>query len=139
MIVYFNSQFMPKNRVKVSPDDRGFLFADGAYEVIRAYNGKLFKIDHHLIRMARSLRELRIESPGSETFKEIAEQLIRDNNLQDGGALVYIQVTRGAAPRQHVFPGSDTPPTVYAYASSFQPSPEKLAHGVKIKLVSDIR
>jgi D-alanine transaminase len=139
MIVYFNNQFMPKNRVKISPDDRGFLFADGAYEVIRAYNGKLFEIDRHLKRMARSLRELRIESPGSETFKEVAEQLIRDNNLQDGEALVYIQVTRGVAPRQHVFPGNDTPPTVYAYASSFQPSLEKLAYGVKIRLVPDIR
>ncbi|MFC1975837.1 D-amino-acid transaminase [Chloroflexota bacterium] len=139
MIIYFNGQFMLKNEVKVSPDDRGFLFADGAYEVIRAYHGNLFKIDRHIERMARSLRELRIKGPEHEIFKDVAEQLIQNNDLLDGEALVYLQVTRGAAPRRHAFPGSDTPPTVYAYASPFQPFPEKLTHGVRIILVPDIR
>ena len=139
MIVYFNGQFMPKNEVKISPDDRGFLFADGAYEVIRAYHGKLFKIDRHIERMTRSLRELRIKEPEQEIYEDVAEELIQNNDLLNGEALIYIQVTRGAAPRRHAFPGSDTPPTVYAYASPFQPFPERLTHGVKITLVPDIR
>ena len=68
MIVYFNTQFIPKEEVKISPDDRGFLFADGAYEVIRVYNGQLFQLDRHLQRMARSLRELGIDGPSPATL-----------------------------------------------------------------------
>ena len=59
MIVYLNGDFIPKEEARLSPDDRGFLFADGAYEVFHAYDGRLFKADRHLARMARSLRELR--------------------------------------------------------------------------------
>jgi D-alanine transaminase len=139
MIVYFNDHFIPKEEVKIFPDDRGFLFADGAYEVIRAYNGKLFRADSHLQRLARSLRELRLDGPDKENFRDIAEQLVQDNKLEDGEVLVYIQVTRGVAPRRHAFPGNDTPSTVYVTATPFQPPHAEMKQGVKIILVPDIR
>jgi D-alanine transaminase len=139
MIAYFNNQFIPKEEVKISPDDRGFLFADGVYEVIRAYKGKLFKVDAHLQRMERSLRELGLDGPNEEKFRNIAEQLIQDNELENGEALVYIQVTRGVAPRRHAFPGNDTPSTVYVTATPFQPPHAEMKQGVKIILAPDIR
>jgi len=139
MIVYFNGRFGPKEDVKVSPDDRGFLFADGAYEVILSYRGRLFRTEDHLERMARSLREIRIEGPGKENLREIAEGLVRHNDVSDEDALLYIQVTRGVAPRKHSFPDKPTPPTVYACVSPFQAPQEKREHGVRVILVPDIR
>ena len=139
MIVYFNEEFIPKEKVIISPDDRGFLFADGAYEVIRSYEGKLFKLDEHLKRLARSLRELRITYSGINELKKVAEKLIRINNLSEGQALIYIQVTRGKAPRTHFFPKEKTIPTVYVAASVFHYDPQKLVKGIKIILVPETR
>jgi D-alanine transaminase len=139
MIVYFNKRFIPKEDVNISPDDRGFLFADGAYEVIRSYNGKLFRAEDHVERMKRSLRELRINGAETEDFQGIAQKLIQDNGLENTDASVYIQVTRGAAPRKHTFPETPVPPTVYVAASPFDPPEDKWKNGVKVILVPDIR
>ncbi len=139
MLVYFNGRFMPKEEVRLSPDDRGFLFADGVYEVLHSYGGKLFRAEDHLARMARSLREVRIVGPDAETLGEIAARLIHVNDLAGGDAVIYIQVTRGAAPRRHAFPEPDIPPTVYAFAYPVQRSQEKWDNGVKVILVPDIR
>ena len=139
MIVYFNGEFMPKNEVKISPDDRGFLLGDGAYEVMRSYNGFLFKAREHILRMDQSLEKLRLMNPFKGDIKGIGEKLIQDNNLQDSDATFYIQVTRGAAPRQHAFPDGEVSPTVYASVSAFQPPLKKREEGVKIILEPDIR
>ena len=117
MIVYFNQQFVPKAEVRIEPEDRGFLFADGVYEVIRSYRGKLFKAGEHIARLKRSLRFLRISIPEKVNFKEIGERLIEHNNLQDEDANIYIQVTRGPAPRKHVFPEEEIPATSRAIAA----------------------
>ena len=139
MIVYFNGHFIPKEDVKISPDDRGFLFADGVYEVIRSYDGRLFKAENHLNRMDRSLRELRIDGPDEESLRDIAEKLIPYNHFGDGDAVLYIQITRGVAPRRHSFPDKETRPTIYACPSPLQPPEEKWESGVKVILVPDIR
>ncbi len=139
MIVYFNGQFLPKEDVRVSPDDRGFLFADGAYEVVRAYSGKLFRLAAHLRRLENSLRALRISAPDSDRLGEVAAQLVERNGLTQGDAALYMQVTRGVAPRKHAFPPDDTLPTVYLVASPFHAPPERWEHGVRIILVPDIR
>lgn len=139
MIVYFDGQFLPKQDVCVSPDDRGFLLADGAYEVIRSYNGLLFKVTEHLTRLERSLRALRFTRLDVQRLGTVAEELLRRNNLDRGDAVLYIQVTRGVGPRTHVFPPPKTTPTVYLAAWPFRPSPEKWEHGVSIVLVPDIR
>jgi len=139
MIVYFNGCFLPKEDVKISPDDRGFLFSDGVYEVIRSYRGTFFHLDWHFQRLDRSLRGLQINSITSKHLLGIAERLIADNHLEHNDALIYIQITRGAAPRKHAFPTETVSPTVYASASSIQVSPEKWERGVKIILLPDHR
>ena len=139
MIVYLNGDFLPKEDARLSLDERGFLFADGAYEVFHAYEGRLFKADRHLARMARSLRELRIDGPATDRLGEIVETLIRWNDLSEGNAVVYLQITRGAAPRKHTFPAPETPPTVYATAFPHKPPLEKQTQGVRVILTPDIR
>jgi D-alanine transaminase len=139
MIVYFNGQFMPKSEVAISPDDRGFIFADGVYEVIRSYRGRLFKCDEHLERLAHALRELRIEGLEVRCLKDVGQRLIADNNLEMGDALVYIQVTRGAAPRSHEFPPAGTPPTVFVQAKTYLPRVEEQQNGASAILVPDQR
>jgi D-alanine transaminase len=139
MIVFFNHIFISKTEVKIEPDDRGFLFADGVYEVIRSYRGKLFKADEHIARLDRSLRYLRIDIPDKINFKNVSARLIEDDNLKDEDATIYIQITRGSAPRKHSFPEEDIPPTIYASASTFQRPEKKQAQGVKVILEPDNR
>jgi D-alanine transaminase len=139
MIVFFNHQFIPKTQVRIDPDDRGFLFADGAYEVIRCYRGKLFKADEHIARLKRSLGFLRINLPQQVNFQEIGSRLIEQNKLQDEDASIYIQVTRGSALRKHAFPDEDISPTLYVGVSSLQRPVEKQKQGVKVILVPDNR
>ncbi len=138
-IVYFNGRFLPKEQVHVSPDDRGFLFGDGVYEVLHAYSGRLFKAEEHFRRLGRSLSELRIGGVEAESLHEVAGELLRCNGLEEGQASLYVQVTRGVAPRKHAFPEPGTPPTVYLSASPFRPAPEKWEQGVKVILVPDTR
>jgi D-alanine transaminase len=139
MIVYFNDQFLPKEDVHVSPDDRGFLFADGVYEVVRSYNGKLFRLPEHMQRLENSLRGLRIIVPDIGKLQHVAAQLIQRNDLAHTDAALYVQITRGVAPRKHAFPPSDTPPTIYASAKPFLASPERAENGVRTILIPDIR
>lgn len=139
MIAYFNGRFVSKEDVKISPDDRGFLFADGVYEVIRSYGGRLFKIDDHLERLSRSLRELHMATAFLTHLKTVADQLMQRNNLENEDAALYIQITRGVAPRKHAFPGIETSPTVYISASALQPFHEEWEKGITIILVPDIR
>jgi len=139
MKVYFNDDIISKKEVKISPDDRGFLFADGVYEVIRCYHGKLFKAGDHFNRLDRSLRELRIKGPEMDQLRDIAEMLVTVNNLSTSDATVYIQITRGEAPRKHSFPDPKTSPTIYVSASPFHLAEENGKKGVKIILVPDIR
>jgi D-alanine transaminase len=111
--VYLNGQFVPREQAVISPDDRGFLFGDSVYEVVRWYGGYFFDMEGHMNRLRRSLNETRIGFKDVDSLPEIAEKLIHDNNLGDGCSLVYIQVTRGASPRNHAFPDPPVPPTVY--------------------------
>jgi Branched-chain amino acid aminotransferase/4-amino-4-deoxychorismate lyase len=136
---YFNGKFIPKNEVKISPDDRGFLFADGIYEVVRWYEGFFYDMESHLSRLKRSLRELRIIWPDSDMFPPIALDLRSEEKLSNQPAMVYIQVTRGEAKRTHSFPSPDVKPTVYAYAWGFVPDINLKETGIKVMLKEDIR
>lgn len=139
MIVYYNGKYLQKTDVAISPDDRGFLFADGIYEVIRAYRGKLFRCAEHFHRMANGLKELRIEGVEPNRFEEISHRLIAGNQLAGGDALIYMQVTRGAAPRSHEFPPAGTPPTIYVEPKPFQSPIEFQTNGVTAILAPDLR
>lgn len=139
MIVFFDGQFLPKDEVRISPDDRGFLFGDGVYEVVRVCGGRPFLMGEHLRRLRYSLGEVRISLTQVETLHDIARELIRRNDLAQGEASIYIQVTRGVAPRNHAFPTEPTAATLYVTASPFLPRPEKWEAGVAVILVPDIR
>ena len=139
MIAYFNGQYVSKEDVKISPDDRGFLFADGVYEVIRSYGGRLFNVDDHLSRLSHSLRELHMAPVSLAHLKTVVDQVIHRNNLENEDATFYIQITRGVAPRKHPFPDPETSPTVYVSASVLQPSPGEWETGIAIILVPDLR
>lgn len=139
MIAYFNGQYVSKENIRISPDDRGFLFADGVYEVIRSYGGRLFKMEDHLSRLSRNLRELQMTPVSTAHLKTVADQVLYRNNLENEDATLYIQITRGAAPRKHPFPDPVASPTVYVSASVLQPSPEEWETGIAIILVPDLR
>ena len=112
MLVYLNGEFLPHAEARVSIDDRGFLFADGVYEVIRVYGGRPYLLQEHLDRMAGGIQALEIPFDDFDRLRDVAFRLIEENGVDDEGN-IYIQVTRGAAPRKHAFPAADTPPTVY--------------------------
>lgn len=115
--VFLNGEFLPAGQARVSPMDRGFLFADGIYEVIPACGGVLFRLEEHLARLARSLRETRMANPHDTTgWTRLLEELVARNG--GGNQAVYLQVTRGTAPkRDHAFPGDDVTPTIFAMCS----------------------
>ncbi|HJQ53484.1 MAG TPA: D-amino-acid transaminase [Gemmatimonadaceae bacterium] len=123
-IVYVNGSFVPRAEARVSVEDRGFVFGDGVYEVIRAINGRLFASKFHNDRLRRSLDGIRITLSGGDTperFADIGRQLLKENDLVNGEATVYMQVTRGATTRVHNFPTSQIQPTVYISVARFTP------------------
>ena len=136
--VFFNGEYVPKSSVHLSPDDRGFLFGDGVYEVVRSYGGRIFAQDEHLKRLHRGLCELRIRGVDAADFATVTYELLERNGLATDDALVYMQVTRGAAPRRHAFPPAATAPTRYATAMPFQPKGDP-AVGVKVVTLPDTR
>ena len=138
-ITYFNGKYIPKEEVKISPDDRGFLFADGIYEVVRWYEGFFYDMESHLTRLRRSMRELRINWADSGVFPSVASELIKINKLENQPAMIYIQVTRGIARRTHSFPSSDLAPTVYVYAWGFVTEIQSKETGIKVMMKEDIR
>jgi len=140
MTVYFNGSFVPKDDVSISPDDRGFLFGDGVYEVARAVDGQFFRLDAHKKRLRRSLKAVRLfDAVDTAALWDNLGDLLARTDLDRGHAKVYLQVTRGAAPRQHAFPAPDTEPTIYAKATRHEPPVEQWEQGVKVILHPDQR
>lgn len=123
MIVYLNGQYVPATEAKVSVDDRGFLFADGVYEVIRVYDGRPFLAEPHYDRLRRGLAAIRITADPTDAIRTAAERLIDENDLRSGDATIYIQVTRGAAPRRHSFPDGNVTPTTFVTVKPFRQHP----------------
>ena len=141
-LVYLNGEVLPLSQAKVSVLDRGFIFGDGIYEVVPVYGRRLFRFDEHMARLARSLSKLRIPNPASRD-----EWLARCRTLVAAAAeataaedqLVYIQVTRGVAPRDHVMPPGLTP-TVFMMANPMKPATaEQRHHGVACTTARDFR
>jgi D-alanine transaminase len=141
-LCYLNGEYLPLDEAKVSVLDRGFIFGDGLYEGIPVYGRKLFRFDEHLARLGRSCAKLRIANPHNrEQWLERCRKLIAALH-EHGGAtdqLVYIQVTRGVAPRDHVMPPGIAP-TVFMMASPMRPaSGEQRHHGVACISARDFR
>ena len=141
-LCYLNGEYASLRDAKVSVLDRGFIFGDGVYEVVPAYSGKLFRFDEHMARLGRSLAKLRIPNPLKaeqwlERARRLATALMAQGNAAD--QLVYIQVTRGVALRDHVMP-PDIEPTVFMMASAMKPpSAEARHHGVACVTARDFR
>ncbi|MFL5559952.1 MAG: aminotransferase class IV [Gemmatimonadaceae bacterium] len=143
MHVFLNGHYVAARDASISPLDRGFLFGDGIYEVVRALDGKLIEAERHWARLGRSLRETRIERPlalGDDQVSEIALRLLEENGLMQGHAIVYLEISRGSvSPRTHHFPPAGTPPTVYASAAPFTPFDGARIAGVAVILAPDER
>jgi len=139
MIVYLNGHYLPKEQARISPDDRGFLFGDGVYEAVRSFDGHLFRAAAHWQRLRNSLVAIGMNGPSDAEVQKIAETLLEKNGLRSSEATVYVQVTRGVAPRKHSYPKPAVPPTVYAFAAPFKLPPEKSEAGVRVITVPDLR
>ena len=141
-IVYVNGRFLPRAEARVSVEDRAFVFGDGVYEVLRAINGRLFATRFHNDRLRRSLEGIRISldrENTAERFVEIGKQLLTENDLLQGEATLYMQVTRGATTRVHNFPPPDVPPTIYISVARFTPYREFAASGASAISHPDLR
>lgn len=139
--VFLNGEYLPKDQARLSVDDRGFVFGDGIYEVVRVIEGRIFAWAEHAARMTHGLGAVRIPFGASDVagLEAVCNRLVADNDLKAGEATVYMQVTRGAAPRTHYFPPAGTPPTVYAAASRFTPSRDMRDKGIKAITFPDFR
>lgn len=138
-ISYLNGQYLSHDEIKISPDERGFLFADGIYEVVRWYGGFFFDMESHINRLKRSLKEINISWGDADNLVSVATELIHRNELGDCCANVYIQITRGAAKRSHCFPVPPVPPTVYATANRHKTDTRNWEKGIGVSLTPDIR
>lgn len=136
--VYLNGDFLPADQAKVSVFDRGFLLGDGVYEVIPVYAGHCFQLSGHLERLQVSLDGVRMKNPLSiDDWQTVIEQLIERNGA--GNQSVYLQVTRGVAPRDHVFP-DNVIPTAFVMSQPLQTIPEKYKkEGIAAITLPDIR
>lgn len=142
MIVYLNGSLIEKDDAHLSLDDRAFFFGEGAYEVTRAIHGTLFEPERHIARLDRTLRGLEM-NPDDFDLDElfaVSERLLHENDLTEGEATVYLQITRGAHfPRAHAYPPKGTPPTVYIAVTPFAGFAAPRTSGVGVITVPDER
>jgi len=137
-LVYLGGTIVPRRSAAVSIDDRGFLFGDAVYEVLRVVRGRFIEAERHLRRLARSLHEVSIPDPGLDLLA-VSADLLRRNGLGNAEATVYVQVSRGAAVRQHAFPPPGTAPTVLVTVSAFSQRSELLTSGATAITLPDFR
>lgn len=136
-IGYLNGQFLPLEEVRVSVEDRGFQFGDGVYEVIRVYSGKPFYLEHHLVRLRNSAAAIHLPITIDGNWGAIISQAIRLS--QYSNCKVYIQITRGVAPREHVFPAIDSPTIVMTVREILPLDPVLVENGVAAITLPDLR
>lgn len=137
-IAYVDGVYRPHSEAAVHIEDRGYQFADGVYEVIAVRGGKLVDERLHVARLRRSLAELRIEDAlADEPLKVVLREVVRRNSVTNG--IVYLQITRGIAPRDHGFPNAARPILVVTARRSRPPSPKLVEEGISIVTIPDIR
>ncbi|MGE5591285.1 MAG: D-amino-acid transaminase [Bacillota bacterium] len=137
MQVFYNGQFMPAEQVSIGMEDRGYQFADGIYEVVRVYNNRLFHLKPHMERLARSAAGIELDLPWAlDELAGAMRQLVDAN--QPGDGYVYLQITRGVAPRNHPFP-TQPEPVVTMYTKVLPRPTRNLEQGVACVTVDDDR
>jgi D-alanine transaminase len=137
-MIYLNGEFLPIEQAKISVLDRGFIFGDGVYEVIPAYSRRPFRLKEHLARLQASLDAIRLDNPHPEAkWSELIGRIVAANPWEDQS--IYLQVTRGVAPREHAFP-KGLKPTVFIMASALvTPSADLVRMGAKAIVLPDFR
>ena len=137
-MVYLNGEFLPIEQAKISVLDRGFIFGDGVYEVIPVYTRRPFRLAEHLVRLQTSLDAIRLLNPHpAQKWTELVGKTIAGNPWEDQN--VYLQITRGAAKRDHAFP-KGLKPTVFMMASELvPPTAELVKSGAKAIVLPDFR
>lgn len=138
-IAYVNGRYVPHAQAAVHIEDRGYQFADGVYEVVAVFGGNLVDEAAHLDRLERSLSELRMDARIRRgPLRLVMREMVHRNRLRDG--LVYLQVTRGVAPRNHAFPGPSVRPALVMTARTVQlPTEDNMETGVEVVTVPDQR
>ena len=141
-LCHLNGEFLPLNEAKISVLDRGFIFGDGVYDVAPVYGRRLFRFDEHMARLERGLQKIRIANPhGREDWLALCRRLVAALHEKTGAEdqLIYVQVTRGVALRDHVMP-QGIAPTVFMMASPMKPpTAEMRHHGVACVTARDFR
>lgn len=139
-VAYVNGHYCPHGEAAVHIEDRGYQFGDAVYEVWSVSDGRLFDADGHFERLRRSLGELRISMPRSRAaLEQIIGQLLRRNRIRDG--LVYLQISRGVARRDHAFPKNEPAPSIVLTAKRFDLAAQeaRAQEGVRVITAPDIR
>ena len=137
-VAYVNGRYLPHRDASVHIEDRGYQFADGVYEVIAVERGRLVDAGLHLRRLERSLAELEIAEPMHEAaLKTVMREVLRRNSVHDG--IIYIQMTRGVAPRDHAFPGDARTQVVMTARRAKPANPKTAAEGARVITVPDLR
>lgn len=136
--VLVQNKMIARSEAYIDIEDRGYQFGDGIYEVIRIYNGFLFTLDEHIARFYQSAEKIKLTVPyeKAELISLIAT-LVQENQVKDGS--LYMQLTRGASPRNHLFPSNETEPVLTAYTKEVARPEAALENGVKAIIVEDIR
>jgi D-alanine transaminase len=137
-VAYVDGRYQPHRLAGVHIEDRGYQFSDGVYEVLAVFDGHLVDEARHLARLERSLAELQIPAPMSErALKIVVREVVRRNGVVNG--IVYVQVTRGTAPREHAFPRAAKPVLVVTSRRRRREDPRLAADGVAVITIPDIR
>jgi D-alanine transaminase len=137
-VAYVNGSYRPMAGACVHIEDRGYQFADGVYEVIAVHGGGLIDEEGHLARLKRSLAELQIAPPMSRrALRLVMRQVARRNHVENG--MIYLQITRGVAPRNHAFPKHSFSSCVITAKHTPPPDPEEISNGVSVITIADIR
>lgn len=137
-MIWLDDRFVAEAEANVSYSDRGYNFGDGIYEVFRVYEGRLYEGAAHYERLARSAREIKLALPYPiERIGRIVDELIERERLREGS--VYLQITRGVAPRAHSFPPADTKPVLLVYGSAGKRPEPAMERGVSVIVRPDIR
>lgn len=136
--VYLNGEWLPLGEARVSVLDRGFMLGDGVYELIPVYQRRPFRLEEHLRRLRYSLAGIRLANPLTDAqWREVIETVVAGHEADDQS--VYLQVTRGAAPRDHAFPANAAPTVLVMSNPMSRPDPAQFEHGVCAVSTADIR
>uniref|UniRef100_A0A832G869 D-amino-acid transaminase n=1 Tax=Ignavibacterium album TaxID=591197 RepID=A0A832G869_9BACT len=138
MIAFYNGEFLPIEKISISPFDRGFLFADGVYEALRTYNKKLFMLQKHLERLKYSSEQININFSEFNQLENIIYRCSELNSL-DSDFSAYIQITRGVSfPRTHYY-SNQIKPNLFVFVSPLKNREKEINEGVSVTLEQDVR